>query len=141
MAPGNGTILIVEDDPDMVMAMRLALEARGHRVVAAGSAAEGKRLLEETGPDVILLDIMLPTGTEGFHFVWDTRNHPDLKLRQTPIVVVSAIHCATELRLYPDAADQEYGPGEFLPVQGFLDKPVDPDELARRVEVHLATAG
>lgn len=140
MATRKGTILIVDDDPDVVTAARLVLEAQGYSVVSAGSAQEGKRQLEEVRPALVLLDVMMPTGTEGFHFVWDIRNHPDPALRETPILVVSAIHRTTELRLYPEASDQEYGPGEFLPVQGFLDKPVEPDELVHRIEEVLAGA-
>ena len=130
----KGTILIVDDDPDVVMAMRLVLEARSYRVVSAPDARSGKRELESTRPDLILLDVMMPTGTEGFHFAWEIRNHPDPALRETPIVVVSAIHRTTELRLYPEQSDQEYGPEEFLPVQGFLDKPVEPELLVGTVE-------
>jgi len=131
-------ILIVEDDPDIVAVTRMLLERRGYRIVTAADAPEGKRRVEGERPDLILLDIMLPLGTEGFHFVWDLRKHPDPVLRDTPIVVMSAIHRTTELRLYPDEADPEYAPGEFLPVQAFLDKPVIFDELAHVVESVLA---
>jgi len=140
-APRRGLpakILIADDDPDYVLSMRLILERRGYTVVTAGNPQEARSRLETERPDLILLDIMMPTGTEGFHFVWDLRNHPDPALRDTPIVVVSAIHRTTELRLYPAEADQEYAPGEFLPVQGFLDKPVDPGRLVQVVETVLA---
>lgn len=132
------TVLIIDDDPDIVRPTQLALAKRGYRVVTAASAPEGQRKLAEERPDLVLLDIMMPTGTEGFHFVWSVRNHPDPVLRETPIVVVSAIHRTTDLRLYPDQSDQEYAPGEFLPVQAFLDKPVDLGELAHVVEGVLA---
>ena len=131
-------ILVVDDDPDIVRATRLVLEAQGYRVVSAASAAEGKRALAAERPDLILLDVMMPTGTEGFHFVWDLRNDPDPARRDTPIVVMSAIHRTTDLRLYPEEADQEYAPGEFLPVQAFLDKPVDLSELVHVVQNVLA---
>lgn len=130
-------ILVVDDDPDFALATRLALERRGYRVSTAANPEEARRKVEEERPDLILLDIMMPTGTEGFHFVWALRHHPDAALRETPIVVMSAIHRTTDLRLYPEEADQEYGPGEFLPVQAFLDKPVDLRELAHVIEAVL----
>lgn len=81
---------------------------------------------------------MMPTGTEGLHFVWDIRKHPDPAVSGVPIIIMSAIHRTTDLRLYPEEGDQEYGPGEFLPVQGFLDKPVELGELVHRVQSLLA---
>jgi len=134
-------VLIIDDDPDMVSGTRLALEKRGHRVVAASSTLEGHSKVEEERPDPILLEIMIPSGTEGFHFVWRLRRHSDSLLREMPIVVVSAIHRTTELRLYPEETDRDYAPGEFLPVQAFLDKPVDLLALARTVERVLAGFG
>jgi CheY-like chemotaxis protein len=134
----SARILIIEDDPDVVAATRSLLERRGYRVTAATDAPEGRRRVEEDRPHLILLDVMLPRGTEGFHFVWSLRNHPDPVLRETPVVVMSAIHRTTDLRLYPEIADQEYAPGEFLPVQAFLDKPFVVSELVRVVERVLA---
>ena len=131
-------ILVVDDDPDIVRATRLLLEGQGYRVVTAASAPEAKQALAAERPSLVLLDIMMPTGTEGFHFVWDLRRDPDPALRDIPIIVMSAIHRTTDLRLYPEEADQEYAPGEFLPVQAFLDKPVDLRELVHVVENTLA---
>ncbi len=127
-------VLILDNDPDMVSGTRLALEKRGYSVITALSALEGQGMVEAERPDLILLEIMIPAGTEGFHFVWRLRKHSDPVLRNTPVVVVSAIHRTTELRLYPELADRDYAPGEFLPVEAFLDKPVDLPLLAHTVE-------
>jgi len=51
-----------------------------------------------------------------------------------PIIILTAIHDRTELRFYPDAEDGTYEAGEYLPVQDFVDKPVDPEDLIERVE-------
>ena len=60
-------------------------------------------------------------------------------MSQTPILVLTAIHSTTFLRFYPDRRDGQYSPGEFLPVQGFMDKPVQPGELLRRISETLET--
>ena len=125
---------MIDDDPDMVEVMRVVLESRGYQVSAAGTASEGMAKAEQEKPDLILLDIMLPTGTEGFHLVWNLRNHTDPQVRDVPIIVVSALHRTTELRLYPQTADTTYAPGEFLPIQDYIDKPIDPNDLVQRVE-------
>jgi len=126
-------ILIVDDDPDIREAMSLVLENAGYEIVPAGSAEEGKEKVEAERPQVIILDVMMPEGTEGFHFVWWLRQHSDQTLAQTPILIVTAIHDKTRLRVYPDQSDGTYQPGEFLPVQGFIDKPVSPENLLAQV--------
>jgi CheY-like chemotaxis protein len=126
-------ILIVEDDLDAAEALRIVLEDEGYAVSHAADATEGMARTREDRPDLILLDIMMPSGTEGFHFVWDLRQHPDQQLRDTPIVVLTAIHGTTRLRFYPEQSDSVYAPGEYLPVQGFLDKPVSSAALIAKV--------
>jgi CheY-like chemotaxis protein len=131
-------ILIVEDDKDLVAALQLVLQSRGFEVVAAHDAPAGLSKAEAERPDLIVLDVMMPNATEGFHFVWTLRLREDAYYRTVPIIVVSAIHQRTDLRFYPDLADGTYQAGEFLPVQGFIDKPVDPAALVREVERQLA---
>ena len=131
-------ILVVDDDPDIVEAMRLVLEGKAHEVEAAGSAEEAEAKVAAFRPDLILLDIMMPEGTEGFQFVWKLRNQMPDEVKDTPIVVLSAIHSRVDLRFYPEESDGTYEPGEFLPVQGFIDKPAAPHELVSRVSEVLA---
>ncbi|MCL4533749.1 MAG: response regulator [Bacteroidetes bacterium] len=122
-------ILVVDDDPDIVESIRLVLEANSYRVITSGGAEEGLARARSEKPDVILLDIMMPDGTEGFQFVWELRADKDPKVKATPIVILTAIHGTTELRFYPDQSDGTYKEGEYLPVQGFIDKPVEPRTL------------
>jgi len=129
----NRRILVVDDDPDIVESLRMVLESANYDVETASSPQEALERTEACQPGLILLDIMMPDGTEGFHFVWKLRNECPAPVSQTPILVLSAIHSTTFLRFYPDRADGEYGAGEFLPVQGFLDKPVEPAELLRQI--------
>ncbi|MFB3880467.1 MAG: response regulator [Armatimonadota bacterium] len=122
-------ILIVEDDADTVEALTLVLEKSGYRTVSAPGAEQGIAKVKSERPDLVLLDVMMPAGTEGFHFVWTLRKETDPASRDIPIIVLTAIHETSPMRLYPDQADSSYGPYEYLPVQGFFDKPVDMDRL------------
>ncbi len=140
MAASAKTILIVEDDADVAEAEAIVLEGAGYRTVRAASAAEGLAAVLSHRPDLIVLDVMMPSGTEGFHFVWQLRQHEDPVARHTPIVIMTALHRATKLRLYPEQSDAVYGPYEYLPVQGFLDKPVPPSVLLETVQRALAEA-
>jgi CheY-like chemotaxis protein len=134
-------ILIVDDDPIMVQSLKLVLENRGYATAEAYSASEAMEKVRQNRPDLILLDIMMPDGIEGFHFVWDLRQM-EPPLRDIPIIVVTAIHDKAELRYYPEQSDGTYEPGEYLPVQDFIDKPIQPGDLLDRVAKQLgARAG
>ncbi len=122
-------ILAIEDDPDMLLALRMSLEANGYEMVAATTAREGLRKVKEVEPDLIILDVMLETTTAGFQASLQLRN-PDPEseyaaYRHIPILMLTAIHTTTSLRLGPNEA--------YLPVDDFVDKPVDPDVLLEKV--------
>ena len=130
----NEHILIIDDDPDIVMAMRLPLEAKGYRVSQATNGAEGLKKVEELNPDLIILDVMMDTTTEGFQVSLALRS-PDstseyAAYRQIPILMVTAIHTTTPLRFAPDK--------DYLPVDTFIEKPIDPDTLLGKVAELLA---
>ncbi len=127
-------ILIVEDDADTVEALTLVLEKNGYQTASAPNAEEGLAKVRGERPDLILLDVMMPAGTEGFHFVWTLRKDTDPGRRSIPIIVLTAIHETSPMKLYPDQADGTYSPYEYLPVQGFFDKPVDMDKLLAEIE-------
>ncbi|RLC72075.1 MAG: response regulator, partial [Chloroflexi bacterium] len=95
-------ILAIEDDPDMVMALRMPLEANGYEVIAAASAEEGLQKVKEVEPDLIILDVMLETTTAGFQVSLQLRS-PDPEseyaaYRHIPILMLTAIHTTTSLR-------------------------------------------
>src|SRR5574340_143050 len=98
-------VLMVEDDPDTADSLRVVLEGEGYVVRHALEAAAGMAAAKAERPDVILLDVMMPSGTEGFHFVWELRKAEDESLRTVPIIVMTAIHQTTKLRFYPEQSD------------------------------------
>ncbi|MCJ7752539.1 MAG: response regulator [Armatimonadetes bacterium] len=143
--PVRPRVLVVEDDVDTVEALRVLLEHEGYDVVTATDPNSGLEMAQQKQPDLIVLDVMMPSGTEGFHFVWKLRRDGHEEIRDVPIIVVSGIHRDSPLKLYPDQQDGEYGPYEYLPVQAFLDKPVEPEVLlehvARLLEQKQAASG
>ncbi|NIM51008.1 MAG: response regulator [Gemmatimonadales bacterium] len=131
-------ILVVDDDRDLVDILTMVLESHGYEVVRAYDAPRSLDVVEEQRPDLIVLDVMMPEATEGFHVVWQLRKRSEDYFRNVPIIILTAIHQKTQLRFYPDSGDGTYAPGEYLPVQGFVDKPVDPGALVSEVERVLA---
>ena len=126
-------ILVVDDDPSIVRVVQLALQAKGHEVLTANSREEGEAAAVAGKPDLMIVDVMMPEGTEGFHLVWKIRQAKDEKLRNVPIIMSTGIHETTNIRFYPDETDGTYAPGEFLPVQAWLDKPVHVEKLLKKV--------
>ncbi len=133
-------ILIVDDDADLVAVLRALLHRAGYAVFDAPGPAEGLATLEAERPDLVLLDVMMPGATEGFHFVWKLRQRQGGYFKALPVIMITAIHDKTELRFYPESSDGTYRAGEFLPVQDFIDKPIDPADLLRRIEKTLSLA-
>ena len=126
-------ILVVDDEPKVVRATQLALEAKGHEVLSANSREEGLATAVAEKPDLMVVDVMMPEHTEGFHLVWDIRRQDDESVKDVPIIMVTGIHDTTKARFYPDQSDGTYQAGEFLPVQGWIDKPVQVEVLLDKV--------
>jgi CheY-like chemotaxis protein len=127
-------ILMIDDDPDMVLAARLCLQDAGHEVFAARNAEAGLAQLAEIKPDLIILDVMMNTATEGFQTALTLHSSeagsPYAAFRDTPILMLTALHSTTDLRFAPDE--------DYLPVQAFLDKPIVPERFIRTVNQLLA---
>lgn len=123
-------ILMIDDDPDILTAIRIPLEASGHEFFEARSGEEGLEKIKEIDPDLIILDVMMETATEGFQMSLKLRDRsPDAEYaayRDIPILMLTAIHTTTPLRFTPDE--------DYLPVDAFLDKSADPDQLLAKVD-------
>ena len=123
-------ILMIDDDPDIVAAIRIPLEATGYEYYAAKDGAEGLEKVKEVNPDLIILDVMMETATEGFQLSLKLRdkspNSEYAAYRDIPILMLTAIHTTTPLRFAPDE--------DYLPVDAFLDKSADPDQLLAKVK-------
>jgi CheY-like chemotaxis protein len=134
---GEGTapaILIIDDNPDMALAVSMPLEAAGYQVAWAPSGREGLDKILEIAPDLVILDVMMETSTAGFQVSLALRS-PDpsssyARFRDIPILMLTAIHTTTSLRFGPDEA--------YLPVDDFVEKPVDADVLLEKVKALLA---
>ena len=129
----NEKILIIDDDDDLVLAMRLPLEAAGYKVSRAANGEEGLKKVKEVKPDLIILDVMMDSTTAGFQVSLTLRS-PDPKSEYTayskiPILMLTAIHQTTPMRFGPDQ--------EYLPVDAFLEKPIEPSKLLEQVRKYL----
>ena len=127
------TILVVDDDPDLREAAQIVLNKAGYEVLQAASGKEALDLLKTTRPDLILLDVMMETDTEGFHLAYEIRK--DSRFKDVPIVMLTSVEEKTGERIDLEKA------GEFLPVQRFLRKPMDVKTLTSTIAQLLAQWG
>ena len=132
----NEKILVVDDDPDLVEVIRLTLEDSGFQVFSAASGAEGLEKVKEIHPDLIVLDVMMDYTTEGFQVSLALRS-PDPQseyapYRDIPILMLTAIHSTTPLRFGPEQ--------DYLPVDDFVEKPIEPSELVDKIQDLLQRA-
>jgi CheY-like chemotaxis protein len=128
-------ILMIDDDPDIIEAVRIPLEAVGHVVHTARSGREGLQRIRQVSPDLIILDVMMDSFTEGFKIslkLRDLSSDEFADFRHVPILMLTAIHSATALRFEPDE--------DYLPVDAFLDKSAPPETLLARVDELLKAA-
>ena len=122
-------ILIIDDDIDLVEAMRLTLESEGFLVIDAQDGQKGLEKIEQESPDLVLLDVMMKTQDEGFHIAYQIRNNA--KTADLPIIMLTAVGQETGFSFDKDKDE------DFLPVNEFMEKPVNPDTLIEVVKVHL----
>ncbi len=127
-------ILVIDDDPDIVTAVQMVLESAGHQVTSASSGKQGLEHIKRDVPDLVILDVMMESHTEGFELALKLHS-PDpasewKPFRNTPILMLTAIHSTTPLRYEPDI--------DYLPVELFVDKPIDPSDLLGKVNWILA---
>ena len=122
-------ILLIDDDPDQRLALRMPLEAAGYVISEAESVPAAKAAIPQVKPDLIVMDVMMETTTAGFQLALEIHNaDPKSELagyRDTPIIMLTAIHTTTPLRFAPDE--------DYLPVQTFLEKPAEPAVLLAKV--------
>lgn len=121
-------ILIIEDDPDLIEAEKIVLENEGYDIITAFDTSDGLRKIYQDIPDLIILDVMFGNkqNTDGFSFVYELRK--DKKYSYIPVLMLTAINIdVPEFHFAPEAD------GDYLPVDGFIDKPAQPEELKEKV--------
>ncbi len=121
-------VLVVDDDPDDVKMISMILEPEGYDVITAENGEEALEKVESAGPDLILLDVMMPE-LDGFAACAKLKASPESK--GIPVVLLTGVAKQITKTRYPidgvlRAEAEEY-----------LEKPVDPEELLKVVAGYL----
>lgn len=124
MATQKKRILLVDDDTDFVDATRMLLETR-YTVSVAYEGNEGLRKAKEEKPDLIILDIIMPT-RDGFSVCEELKKDP--VLQKIPVMLLTSF--AARMAETTASAAQAM----ITEAEDYVDKPVSPEQLFRRVE-------
>jgi CheY-like chemotaxis protein len=125
------TIMIIDDDADFVDATQRILESAGYKVESARSSAEAKEKLPKIVPDLVILDMMMQRGAEGY--VLARKIKGIFKTKRMPILVVTSI---TQQTGYEWEGDPRHP--ELFPVEEIMEKPVPAQKLLAKIEELLA---
>ena len=117
-------VLLVDDDRDFVEANKLILESKDYEVITAHDGESAKQKSLDSEPDVIILDVMMETHQTGFEVARWLREQEATKA--IPIVMLTAVNQHFPLNFDKDEI--------WLPVDEFLEKPVEPDRLLKMIQ-------
>ena len=123
----TGKVLIVDDDPDIREVVSMVLESKGYEVVTAHDGIEGLATLKAEMPDLLILDLLMPK-MDGFAVCKELQDPRWSKYRNIPILILSSVREEASRRRY------ELETGLQLNVDDYVEKPLSPDILLRRVE-------
>jgi len=118
-------ILLVDDDKDFVEATTMVLESKPYEVVVAYNGDDGLAKARKEKPDLIILDIIMPV-KDGFRAAEQLKKDPDLK--NIPVIML------TSFSEKGGDTSLSVSQGFALDAEDYVDKPVAPEELLKRVE-------
>ncbi len=121
-------ILIVDDDPDFVEVTSTVLKSHGHQILTAANGKQGLAVMRKEKPDLVLLDVMMSYVLDGLDVTDQMSRDPDLKL--IPVLMISSLPSTRYAGMFPT--------DESVAIDGWLSKPVAPDELLSQVSRLLA---
>jgi two-component system alkaline phosphatase synthesis response regulator PhoP len=122
---GRKKILLVDDDPDLAEAMKIILENKSYDVVVAHDGKEGLKKVETEQPNLIILDIMMPE-VDGYEVCAKLKSDP--QYGHIPILLLTAVGEAMPTTKYTKEMGMKMEADDYIP------KPVEPNELIKRVE-------
>ena len=122
-------ILIVDDDPDLVEAISMILKSKHYEVIVAYGGVEGLEKTKTEKPDLIVLDVMMPD-KDGYTVCKELKADP--VLCEIPVLLLTAVvsHISTTRFSHQMGMETE--------ADDYIDKPVEPVELVKRVEALLS---
>jgi len=123
-------ILLVDDDPDFCEATKTILESKAFEVTIAYDGVEGWEKVRADKPDLIVLDVMMPK-KDGYEMCKELKADP--QYADIPVLLLTAVAEKVSTTRYTTLMGME------TEADDYIDKPVEPVELVKRIETLLGT--
>lgn len=117
-------IIVADDDPDILEAITTVLESHPYQVASANDGQQCLKMVRKRTPDLLILDLLMPR-MDGFAVIRELRSEPSFA--DLPILVLTTVVEDASRRRY------ELETGRDMSVEAYLQKPVPPEELLRKV--------
>jgi DNA-binding response OmpR family regulator len=130
------TILLVDDEVDLLDTYKTILEHEGFAVLTATGSADAMKIAVSNPISVAILDVMMETPTEGFELARAMRQNE--KTKSVALLMLTSVNTHNEeIGSFVRFSDRDRD-HKWLPVDRFLDKPVSPQELVTVVRTLAA---
>ena len=126
-------VLAVDDDPDIISFVVTVLEENDYIPLEANNGEEALSKIREEKPDLVILDVLMPRQS-GIKMYRELKT--DDSLKNIPVIILSGISRRTFLR--SQEALTEFGGQNVPEPEGYMEKPVEPEELAEMIEKVIA---
>ena len=126
-------VLTVDDDPDIISFVVTVLEENNYIPLEAHNGEEGLAKIREEKPDLVILDVLMPRQS-GIKMYRELKT--DDSLKNIPVIILSGITRRTFLR--SQEALTEFGGQNVPEPEGYMEKPVEPEELAEKIKKVIA---
>ena len=127
----NAKIVVVDDDQDIRDSLEAILEGNQYSVVTAADKIKGLEAIRAEKPNLAILDVMMTAGQDGFEMARELKKDPDFK--NMSILMLTGVRRETGIDFKSIAGDPTW-----CPVDGFLEKPLNPDVLLSEVKKLLS---
>ncbi len=122
----NGRILIIDDEPDILLYLTMVLEDSGYRVCTVNETENARKAVEEQAPDLIVLDIMMPIRS-GLSIYTELKTSE--RFRNIPIILISGF--SNEKEFLAHDFQMLVNDATLPPPDGFIEKPLQVKKLIR----------
>ncbi len=120
------TILIVDDDFDYLFQQKMYIESWGYHVITADNQAEAEEILDNTKPDLAILDLMMEKDDSGFILSYKLKNkYPDV-----PVIISTAVSAETGMSFGLGSEEEQ----SWIKADQYLEKGIRPEQMKMEIE-------